>query len=53
MLDRKFPTMQAPNSKKKSKRPFRSLARLKMMSTVPVLQKSQQVMQKDRTMLFA
>ena len=49
----KFPTMQAPNSKRKSKRPFRSLARLKMMSTVPVSQRSPQAMQKDRTMLFA
>lgn len=48
----KFPTMQAPNSKRKSKRPFRSLARLKMMLTVPVSQRSPQAMQKDRTMLF-
>ena len=45
---------QIPNyAKRKSKRPFRSLARLKMMSTVPVSQRSLQAMQKDRTMLFA
>ena len=53
MLARKFPTMLELSSKRKLKRLFRSLARLKMMLTVPVLQKSQQVMQKARTMLFA
>ena len=47
------PQMQAPNSKRKSKRPFRSLARLKMMSIVPVSQRLLQDMLKDRTMLFA
>ena len=40
-------------TKRKSKRPFRSLARLKMMSIVPVSQRLLQDMQKARTMLFA
>ena len=53
MQAHKFPTGAGTQFKRKSKKPFRSLARLKMMSTVPVSQRSPQAMQKDRTMLFA
>lgn len=48
-----IPNYAGTQFKRKSKRPFRSLARSKMMSTVPVSQRSLQAMQKDRTMLFA
>ena len=52
-LDRKSPTMQELSSRKKSRLPLKSLARLKMMSIVQVLLRQYLVQARGRVSLFA